>query len=514
MVMNHQITGLNLGFPLADTGTSIQDKKAENVVSFKDFLNNSTRAEDTVKSSPVRSSSQRKDDKNSINSADDHVKYQTFKEVQKGMKTDARKAMIQGKMAPVEDNGAGSEAGKTEEDPSNSQKAEVILNCMAQVMGIKADDLAKLLESAGIKAEELASISGSNALQTKLAQALGLDEKMGGTLGKILKLIDTQVEDTLSKLLQDGNNGKIQQAVTGESAGNASKTNADTPGISDLLLQFRSKLKEMGEKLEKNDAALVQEISFKIQPVLNNMSAMQKSAVNPTGTDELAETDTGVGEDTVNSVEAKEDGPARSESKSDKAAESDAVIPQQALSQPEAKETAQAFGNIINQLQGKEPDASTDDLNVKLPVTGKEILNQVIEKAKVVLTADKSEMVMELKPESLGKLSLKVVTEQGIVMAKFVAENQQVKQVLETNMQLLKDSMEKQGLNVQGFSVSVRQESQGGQSGYNNRDGGSRRISEVQMPGSSRIYADAAHIERLQRINPYKQDGNTINLTA
>ena len=53
----------------------------------------------------------------------------------------------------------------------------------------------------------------------------------------------------------------------------------------------------------------------------------------------------------------------------------------------------------------------------------REIIRQITERAAVVLTREKAEMVMELKPESLGRLSLRVVTENGIVMAKFVAEN-------------------------------------------------------------------------------------------
>ena len=56
-------------------------------------------------------------------------------------------------------------------------------------------------------------------------------------------------------------------------------------------------------------------------------------------------------------------------------------------------------------------------------------MNQIIDKAKVVVSEDRSEMVIELKPEALGKLTLKIVTERGEVMAKFFADNYQVKVV-------------------------------------------------------------------------------------
>lgn len=88
-----------------------------------------------------------------------------------------------------------------------------------------------------------------------------------------------------------------------------------------------------------------------------------------------------------------------------------------------------------------------------------EFLNHVVERAKVILSPEKSEMVIDLKPDTLGKLSLKIVTERDVVMAKFTADNQQVKEILESNMEFLKDSLEKQGFNVQGFSVSVGKDS-------------------------------------------------------
>jgi len=84
-----------------------------------------------------------------------------------------------------------------------------------------------------------------------------------------------------------------------------------------------------------------------------------------------------------------------------------------------------------------------------------EILNQIIEKATVTLTPDKAEMVLNLKPDHLGKLEMKLITEKGVLNAQIVAENQQVKQIIESNFNILKDALEKQGIAVQGFSVSV-----------------------------------------------------------
>jgi flagellar hook-length control protein FliK len=155
----------------------------------------------------------------------------------------------------------------------------------------------------------------------------------------------------------------------------------------------------------------------------------------------------------------------------------------------------------------------TAKTQLSTPVSANDVLKQVVEKAKVILNGDKSEMIMDLKPDNLGKLSLKVVTERGMVMARFIAENQQVKEVLETNMQLLKDALEKQGMQIQEFSVSVGQQSAGG---FNNSYGApqekGRRSAHPAISGAWQ--EGTAGIESAAKANAYSWTGSTVNYTA
>jgi len=100
------------------------------------------------------------------------------------------------------------------------------------------------------------------------------------------------------------------------------------------------------------------------------------------------------------------------------------------------------------------------------------------------------------------------------VMAKFVAENQQVKQILETNMQTLKDSLEKQGLNVQGFSVSVGQDSRNRYGKQKEYDRNNRTISIKTSSSINVGYGTVDQQPGIQRLNAYKWGSSTINLTA
>ena len=88
--------------------------------------------------------------------------------------------------------------------------------------------------------------------------------------------------------------------------------------------------------------------------------------------------------------------------------------------------------------------------------TGKDqLFGQIVENAKLMLAGNHSEMEMNLKPEHLGKLQLKVTIENQVVTASFVAESQQVKEIIETNLGQLRDHLRESGLKVDQLAVYV-----------------------------------------------------------
>jgi len=93
------------------------------------------------------------------------------------------------------------------------------------------------------------------------------------------------------------------------------------------------------------------------------------------------------------------------------------------------------------------------------PVSKVEIINQIVKKAEVILTGTQSEMKMQLEPENLGKLTLRIAVERGVITAKFTAESYEVKQVIESNFNELRDMLQDKGLDIQNLSVSVGHES-------------------------------------------------------
>jgi Flagellar hook-length control protein len=91
-----------------------------------------------------------------------------------------------------------------------------------------------------------------------------------------------------------------------------------------------------------------------------------------------------------------------------------------------------------------------------------DLFAQIVEKAKVSMNNGTGEMEVNLKPDHLGKLHLKVSVENQLVTAKFVAESQQVKEIIETNLNQLRRNLQDTGIQVDQLMVSVGQQNNGG----------------------------------------------------
>lgn len=97
------------------------------------------------------------------------------------------------------------------------------------------------------------------------------------------------------------------------------------------------------------------------------------------------------------------------------------------------------------------------------PLHGDGIIRQVLEQVQVKLGKGQSEMRLELKPEHLGPLSLKVSIEDGLVTANFTVARGVVKEVLQANLAELRNALEQQGLKVDQFNVMMGNSGEHGQ---------------------------------------------------
>lgn len=83
------------------------------------------------------------------------------------------------------------------------------------------------------------------------------------------------------------------------------------------------------------------------------------------------------------------------------------------------------------------------------------VMEQITGKLTSVIRSGSNEVRIQLRPEALGEVSLRIKMEGDVVFAKIQVESQQVKQIVESNLQLLKDSLAGQNLSAGLIDVSV-----------------------------------------------------------
>lgn len=405
------------------------------------------------------------------------------------------------------------------ENEAISKEPTNAVNIIAQLMGVNVNELQRLLDEAGVELDSTGSIESIYENASKLSQLLGLDENQEKVLAELLQMAKEILEPMKDIQPQ---NAKPQLAAQGEAAIVTTNGQAQGEDVLDTLkldeltqklnMKITSKLEEFSEGLANDSQAVVQELKEALKPLQSNASIKAQQLSQQTVEGGSMET-TEEALLTTESSQEKASQESDSESKSDSGYKGGHEADTAVLGSKNSY-TQAAFA-MVQPEKTFEATAAQILSEKAVPVTPTEIINQVIEKASVLMTSEKSEMTMELKPDSLGRISLKIATENGIITAKFIAESQQVKQVLESNMELLKNSLERQGMNVEGFSVSVRQDSQQQDRQFNLRQevNGSKRVGTsfrtAGIEGNTGAVFGVASDK-----NPYQWESSTINLTA
>ena len=87
--------------------------------------------------------------------------------------------------------------------------------------------------------------------------------------------------------------------------------------------------------------------------------------------------------------------------------------------------------------------------------TAENITKQVVNQVKLTMKNDVTSLQMQLYPEHLGKVSIQVVSKNGVLTAQIAAENEVAKAALESQLATLKESFDSQGIKVQSAEVMV-----------------------------------------------------------
>lgn len=115
---------------------------------------------------------------------------------------------------------------------------------------------------------------------------------------------------------------------------------------------------------------------------------------------------------------------------------------------------SQAVNQFVNQLSDS-ISFDTFGENVDSLQTMREIVTQVVDQIRITIRQEATSMELQLNPENLGKVNLAVTAKNGQMTATFTVTNETAKEALQSQMQVLKDTLQEQGLKVEAVEVNV-----------------------------------------------------------
>lgn len=87
-----------------------------------------------------------------------------------------------------------------------------------------------------------------------------------------------------------------------------------------------------------------------------------------------------------------------------------------------------------------------------------DLMGKLVEKAQVAINNGKSEVLMSLNPEYLGKVRLKISMEGDNFVGKIFVDNAEIKDIFTKNLDTVITSLNEIGINIEGFDVMLRQD--------------------------------------------------------
>ena len=129
---------------------------------------------------------------------------------------------------------------------------------------------------------------------------------------------------------------------------------------------------------------------------------------------------------------------------------------------------------------------------------------KVVDEMRVAFRGNKTTFDIKLEPESLGKLSVRINSENGVFNASFYVDSQKAKQAIENDLHILRQSLLEQGVNIQEINVQVGQNNQ--ETNYH------QNIMEAinfSKKGGVRLSVDELEFDEV--INPYMVSDEMFN---
>ena len=350
-----------------------------------------------------------------------------------------------------------------ENEMPTEEIAEKVTTLLQNVFGLSKEDVEDLLEQLGITPMDLiVDVTGAQQLQAT------------GNTSNINALILEMhgVEDSSAMLVSDELTSDWMQI---------------TQGISEILEQVSE---------VPQDSQDMQNFLQNLTEVITENKNVPEQTQKQTDVEADSVTDT-----SAVTVSQDESVPVTVEV-SNESGQSDAFAQDsQTGSQPAAEAE-----NSLPAFVAFEP--GTENAEIR-QVSMQEIVDQVVNHIRIRVLPQTTSMELQLNPESLGRVHLSVSSNQGVATATLTVQNEMAKEALESQLVVLRENLESQGLKVESVEVNVSN------FGFKNQEDSNNHNFDQKKGSAKRFRVDAGE-QALdgdnvsQETETERQDGESI----
>lgn len=293
---------------------------------------------------------------------------------------------------------------------------QAISDLVMQALNLTEEEFNQLLEQQGLSISDLMN---SESLQQLLLASKGetditsilTDENLANQMKELLEQVEGIISDNQLGLSRDE--------------------------IGDLISQAKFEMKN-----EPHTDAIISDGKQTEKVLSSNQPEAVNAIQNSTSEESKTTASEGIKENAVGSILTEETKEGNSSS-------------QQDTTEKELG-AEDHFQTFIDNLVKSTGETKLDIAGNVVQVTElREIANQIIERIKVSITPDQTSMELQLNPENLGKVNLNVQSKNGVMTAQFVVQNEVTKEAIESQMHILRESLNEQGIKVEAIEVTV-----------------------------------------------------------
>lgn len=325
------------------------------------------------------------------------------------------------KQVSAQDNTADSTAKKTSDNTrstlsDNSDKltdaGEKIKDFLKEKLGVTDEEFEKAMADLGLCMQDLLQPANLTDLVVELT---GVEDAVAIITNAGLSETLTDVIDYAKQLVSDVQAGRELTPVPAEAVQTVDTAQAGT---------------------QENTAAMAAPAAEEVQP--------QEEAQDNTAAESTA-----VLEDVLKSK-------LTLEGAENKTSDSGTGKQENAQTQTKAEAVNEIAGNLSQNIQDVFANAAQ--------VNPVEVVRQVVDAVKVIQKESLQSIEVQLNPENLGKLHITVSARNGVLTAEIATQNEQVKRAVESQMSMLKENLESQGIKVDAVEITVQSHAfEGGQ---------------------------------------------------